>query len=598
MPATSSAPGSQPQAVAAKPKTVKSAVKSVVKSVAPAVSTGAAVARTASRAGRAVSTGVSYPEAPSYAAAKAVQRAEHKAQKVIKAKQRIVKRAIANDPPKAEKLVKTATKSIFKHLDTKGRPPQIKLGSATQPVKAHKPTVEVSKQDARKFFSPKTKVRKAARQEVVKAAVVAQRKAPSRQERKQAKTELRTAAKKSAKTTVDLSKIPEMGLSREVAPRVKRMAEKRGLQPSVLMAQLEQESGFNPLATEQGGSVSNTPSESQGGGISQFIPSTAANYGVKYGASKKAVNSQLRGQAKYMKALGGTTAEALGAYYGDHNPNGSYAQGILSNAQKYAALDEPAKKPKPIPKKTKQEAKQVLGAAKTKKVIEKARKPKGSASVSSAPKKLGGPLGGSREMVREIVGTKVKGDHGYENEGSVHSASGDHYGPGSYAQDINSASGNKAEGEPAYNQATLDKIVKNLRSQGADVPDLKIGENWEGSVKGYAVQVLTNEGGTVNHIHIGAHWAGTPTTAGSASGYASSSAVGSAVSGGTTAASVGQAVAGGKRGKAKTKAKRLEGRRRSQLLRKLIAEGPGAAESVVAAPSYTASERAPVKVSL
>jgi hypothetical protein len=205
-------------------------------------------------------------------------------------------------------------------------------------------------------------------------------------------------------------------------------------------------------------------------------------------------------------------------------------------------------------------------------------------------------------MVREIVGSKVKGDHGTKNEGTIHSASGDHYGPGSYAQDINQPGGNPAEGEPAYNQATLDKMVANLRKLGADVPDLTIGENWEGSVKGYAVQLLTNEGGTVNHIHIGAHWEGTPTSAGSTSGYAASS-VGSAISGGTTTSSAatqtGTATARGKSAK-KRKAKKMEGRQRSQLLRKLIAQGPPTAESVVAPPSdySTATKVAPVKVSL
>jgi soluble lytic murein transglycosylase-like protein len=99
-----------------------------------------------------------------------------------------------------------------------------------------------------------------------------------------------------------VSQIPAIGNSRQVAPFVVKQAKKRGLAPSVLMAQLEQESGFDPLATEHEGA---TISQSQGGGESQFIPSTAKAYGVKYGGSKKAVKSQLKGQAKYMADLGG-----------------------------------------------------------------------------------------------------------------------------------------------------------------------------------------------------------------------------------------------------------------------------------------------------
>lgn len=123
---------------------------------------------------------------------------------------------------------------------------------------------------------------------------------------------------------------------------------------------------------------------------------------------------------------------------------------------------------------------------------------------------LAGRYAGSKALVQEIVGSKVRGDHGGTKHGEapgVHSAEGDHYRPDGYAQDINGD--NPRENEPAYTQESLDKIVANLRKMGAtDVPDLQIGSNWEGQVGGYSVQLLTNEGGTVNHIHVGAHPSG------------------------------------------------------------------------------------------
>lgn len=122
--------------------------------------------------------------------------------------------------------------------------------------------------------------------------------------------------------------------------------------------------------------------------------------------------------------------------------------------------------------------------------------------------KLPGPFDGARTMTRKIVGTPVRGD-----KETGHSPTGDHT-PGmpGYAQDINSIPGTmEAEREPEYNQATLDKIVSNLQQMGSKVPTgLRIGENWDTGevIGGYRIQLLTNEGGTVNHIHVGVRYEG------------------------------------------------------------------------------------------
>lgn len=118
--------------------------------------------------------------------------------------------------------------------------------------------------------------------------------------------------------------------------KARRFGRKFHVKPSDLLDVIEHESGFDPLATEHGGSVSNTPSESQGGGLTQFIPSTAREYGVKYGGSKKAQKTQIRGEAHYLHDLGyggGSPSEvqhALAGYYGAASP---YASDVISSHQ-------------------------------------------------------------------------------------------------------------------------------------------------------------------------------------------------------------------------------------------------------------------------
>jgi hypothetical protein len=178
-----------------------------------------------------------------------------------------------------------------------------------------------------------------------------------------------------------------------------------------------------------------------------------------------------------------------------------------SGASPLDTLNQVSAKTKPIPKKLKTKAKAVLGKPAYKAIKKGGKVVKDPKAGEEKTVRFKGRYDGSQDVVRAIVGTKVKGDHGGTKHGEapgVHSPTGDHYNPEGYAQDINGD--NPSENEPPYNQDTLNTIVKNLRDLGGkDVPDLQIGENWEGTIDGYAVQVLTNEGGTVNHIHVGAH---------------------------------------------------------------------------------------------
>lgn len=229
-----------------------------------------------------------------------------------------------------------------------------------------------------------------------------------------------------------------------------------------------------------------------------------------------------------------------------------------------------------IPPKLLVRAKSTIGPVRTRKLTHgKAvtfHKGKGSTDKDGL---LEGRYAGSKALVQELVGSKVRGDHGGTKHGEapdVHSAEGDHYREDGYAQDLNGD--NPRENEPAYTQESLDEIVANIKKAGYEGPDptgLKIGENWEGRVGGYDVQLLTNEGGTINHIHIGAHPAGesSPLTIGGTTVTVgpkpvSSVASGSTTAGGTVGGSTGTLTASGTPvAKGKSKGKQAVRRRGS-----------------------------------
>lgn len=183
-----------------------------------------------------------------------------------------------------------------------------------------------------------------------------------------------------------------------------------------------------------------------------------------------------------------------------------------------------------------------------------------------------GKYAGSQKVVRELLGSKVRGD-----KEPGHSAGGMHdpANPAGYAQDIGSAGPNRAEREPrsGYSQQTVSRIARKLRARGAKIPkDFKLGQNWTGTVQGYDIELLTATHGTGPHIHIGAEWTGGGTSSGGVSAPPSSFAGTGGVSGGTTAP--GRARDGQKaRRRAPGRSRRrqsLADRRRRQLLEEII----------------------------
>ena len=118
-----------------------------------------------------------------------------------------------------------------------------------------------------------------------------------------------------------------------------KQAQKQGkrynIKPSDLLDLMQFESNFTP------GAVSSANAQ----GLTQFIPSTAQAYNVKYGTSKKAQKTQIRGAAHYLKDLGygsGSPAEvrkALAGYYGAASP---YADQLISQ-ETYSKYDKGGK---------------------------------------------------------------------------------------------------------------------------------------------------------------------------------------------------------------------------------------------------------------
>lgn len=115
------------------------------------------------------------------------------------------------------------------------------------------------------------------------------------------------------------------------APLAVRAGRRFGVDPALLLADINQESGGQEATSSAGAR-----------GRTQFIPSTAAEYGVQFGNSPAEIESQIRGQAHYLSNLGaGKNAKAALEGYltgksGD--PVGeSYADSVLAQVPAYRA---------------------------------------------------------------------------------------------------------------------------------------------------------------------------------------------------------------------------------------------------------------------
>lgn len=125
---------------------------------------------------------------------------------------------------------------------------------------------------------------------------------------------------------------------------MRRIYAKYGYTPeemAILKAQVEQESHFDPNVVSKAGAR----------GLTQFMPPTAKEYGVIFGDSQQATDSQLDGQARYMRVL-------LKRYNGNMNNALTAYNWGLGNLDKYLATGSP-----PIPSEAANYAPSVLAKA-------------------------------------------------------------------------------------------------------------------------------------------------------------------------------------------------------------------------------------------
>lgn len=230
-------------------------------------------------------------------------------------------------------------------------------------------------------------------------------------------------ALKKAKAVVRKTEPNAPGLSpqeRAVLPLVRRAhREHPDVPKSVMMAQIKQESGFNAAAVSSAGAQ----------GLTQFIPSTAAEYGVEYGTSRKAQQSQVSGEAKLLHAddFARDPQGALSAYSGGYSA-GAYNDPILRDARSsYGSLD---KRGNPKARKRLVRAKAQAAAVGLKAVVSQAPGPAPKKvvtrfkAIKSAAKELeskGFPYswGGGHDASFAPGGEGENGGPGYDCSGAV-----------------------------------------------------------------------------------------------------------------------------------------------------------------------------------
>lgn len=193
---------------------------------------------------------------------------------------------------------------------------------------------------------------------------------------------------KQAKKVVGRSQPSVKGLSpeeRAVVPLTRKAHRKYpDIPASLLMSLTRQESGFNPAAISSAGAQ----------GLTQFIPSTAASYGVKYGTGRREQQSQETGAARLLHASGFASDPkgALSAYTGGYS-DAEYNDPVLQGAADYKALDKRGN-PKALRRLQQTQVKaQKLGLNVS-----------GASKVGPAPKKVVTRFKAAKKAMKEVEG--------------------------------------------------------------------------------------------------------------------------------------------------------------------------------------------------
>lgn len=99
-----------------------------------------------------------------------------------------------------------------------------------------------------------------------------------------------------------------------------------GIDPNIFVAQIQQESGFNPNALSSAGAE----------GIAQFMPATAAGLGINPYNPIQALNAAAQMDARNLQAYGGDWTKVLAAYNAGggavNNWTSQYGSSWLSHA--------------------------------------------------------------------------------------------------------------------------------------------------------------------------------------------------------------------------------------------------------------------------
>lgn len=150
--------------------------------------------------------------------------------------------------------------------------------------------------------------------------------------------------------------VPGFAAGGTVTPEYRRLigiaSNRYGIPARVLAGLIQVESGWNPNAVSPVGAF----------GLTQFMPGTAAGYGVARGSGHHAVATQILGAAHYLKDLGfaRNSRFALGAYNGGPgNPQYGYANAVLAASSGYRGIGRMARKAKHHAKKMAKKAPRV-----------------------------------------------------------------------------------------------------------------------------------------------------------------------------------------------------------------------------------------------